>query len=122
MRPAEETNERRDRVTELTRQGLTAKQIAEQLGVTERTISRDRAARGITQPTAPRVTESEFARAKEMLDDGASYEEVARTLRRSHTAFRHRFPGYTLTKEEAAHRAVLGRRMAQLMRDTKVTK
>jgi IS30 family transposase len=116
MRPAEETNERRDRVTELTRQGLTAKQIAEQLGVTERTISRDRAARGITQPTAPRVTESEFARAKEMLDDGASYEEVARTLRRSHTAFRHRFPGYSLTPTEASQRAALGRQMAQLLK------
>jgi len=52
-----------------------------------------------------------------MLEDGASYEEVARTLRRSHTAFRRRLPGYTLTKKEAAHRAALGRQMAQLMKD-----
>ena len=117
MRPAEETNARRDRVTQLTRQGHTAKQIANLLGVTPRTVTRDRAARGITQPIHPRVTETEFARAKEMLDDGASYEEVARTLHRSHTAFRHRFPGYQLTPAEAAHRAVLGRRMAQLMKD-----
>ena len=117
MRPAEETNQRRDRVTQLTHQGHTANQIANLLGVSPRTITRDRAARGITQPKAPPVTESEFARAKEMLEDGASYEEVARTLRRSHTAFRHRFPGYALSPAEAAHRAVLGRRMAQLMKD-----
>ena len=117
MRPAEETNARRDRVTQLTRQGHTAKHIANLLGVTPRTVTRDRAARGITQPTPSRVTEDEFARAYTMLEDGASYEEVARTLRRSHTAFRHRFPGYALSPAEAAHRAVLGRRMAQLMKD-----
>ena len=117
MRPAEETNQRRDRVTQLTHQGHTAKQIANLLGVSPRTIIRDRAARGITQPQPSRVSDDEFSRAKEMLEDGASYEEVARTLRRSHTAFRHRFPGYTLTKEEAAHRAALGRQMAQLMKD-----
>ena len=117
MRPPEETNARRDRVTQLTRQGHTAKHIANLLGVTPRTVTRDRAARGITQPTPPRVTQDEFDRAHAMLDDGASYEEVARTLRRSHTAFRRRLPGYTLTKKEAAHRAALGRQMAQLMKD-----
>jgi IS30 family transposase len=117
MRPAEETAERRDRVTDLTRQGHTAKHIANLLGVTPRTVTRDRAARGITQPQPTRVTESEFARAKEMLDDGASYEEVARTLRRSHTAFRRRFPGYALSPAEASQRAVLGRQMSQLMKD-----
>ena len=122
MRPAEETNARRDRVTQLTRQGHTAKHIANLLGVTPRSVTRDRAARGITQPKAPPVTETEFARAHAMLEDGASYEEVARTLRRSHTAFRHRFPGYALTPAEAAQRARLGRQMARLMRDTKVTK
>jgi len=117
MRPAEETNARRDRVTQLTRQGHTAKHIANLLGVTPRTVTRDRAARGITQPTPPRVTQDEFDRAHAMLDDGASYEEVARTLRRSHTAFRRRFPGYQLSPAEASQRAVLGRRMAQLMKD-----
>jgi len=117
MRPAEENNARRDRVAELSRQGHTIKYIAKVLYVATRTVERDRAATGCAPPKAPRVTESEFARAKEMLEDGASYEEVARTLRRSHTAFRHRFPGYTLTKEEAAHRAALGRQMAQLMKD-----
>jgi DNA-binding CsgD family transcriptional regulator len=116
MRPAEETNARRDRVTQLTRQGHTAKHIANLLGVTPRTVTRDRAARGITQPQPTRVTETEFARAKAMLEDGASYEEVARTLHRSHTAFRHRFPGYTLSTAEASQRAVLGRQMAQLLK------
>jgi DNA-binding CsgD family transcriptional regulator len=119
MRPAEETNERRDRVAQLTHQGHTAKHIANLLGVTPRTVTRDRAARGITQPTPPRVTEIEFARAHAMLEDGASYEEVARTLHRSHTAFRHRFPGYQLTPAEASQRAALGRQMARLMKDTK---
>ena len=119
MRPAEETNARRDRVTQLTRQGHTAKHIAALLGITPRTVTRDRAARGITQPTPPRITETEFARAKAMLEDGASYDEVARTLGRATTAFRHRFPGYKLSPTERAQRAVLGRQMARLMKDTK---
>ena len=117
MRPAEETNARRDRVVDLTRQGHTAKQIADLLGVTKRTVARDRTATGCAQTKAPLLTADELERAKEMLEDGASYQEVGRTLGRYGTTIRHRFPGYTLTKEEAAHRAVLGRRMAQLMKD-----
>ena len=119
MRPAEETNARRDRVTQLTRQGHTAKQIGELLGVTKRTVARDRTATGCAQPKAPLLTQDELERAHAMLEDGASYEEVARTLHRSHTAFRHRFPGYQLTPAEASQRAALGRQMARLMKDTK---
>ena len=119
MRPAEETNERRDRVAQLTHQGHTAKHIANLLGVTKRTVVRDRAARGIAQPKAPLLTPDELERAHAMLEDGASYDEVARTLGRATTAFRHRFPGYKLSPTERAQRAVLGRQMARLMKDTK---
>jgi hypothetical protein len=35
----------------------------------------------------------------------------------SEKPFRHRFPGYSLTREEAAQRAMFDRRMAQLMKD-----
>jgi len=117
MRPAEENNARRDRVAELSRQGHTIKYIAKVLYVATRTVERDRAATGCAPPKAPRVTEDEFDRAKAMLEDGVSYEEAGRTLGRCSKVFRRRFPGYTLTKEEAAHRAMLGRQMAQLMKD-----
>ena len=119
MRPAEETNARRDRVTQLTRQGHTAKQIADLLGVTKRTVARDRTATGCAQPKAPLLTQDELERAHAMLEDGASYDEVGRTLGRCSAGLRRKFPGYKLTRTDAAQRAALGRRMAQLMRGTK---
>ena len=110
------TAERRDRVAELTRQGLTAGTIAEILGITKRSVQRHRSERGVTQPPAVHMTDRELLRAKEMLEDGASCREVARTLGRTHCTILNRFPEYKWTRSQAVQQSVLGRQMSRLMK------
>ena len=94
MNSIESAEERRDRIAELTRQGLSAPLIAEIVGVSPRTVTRARGARGCAQPAADPMTDAEIATAKAKLDDGASYSEVARTIGRSKPAVIRRIPGY----------------------------
>ena len=109
------TAERRDRVAELTRQGLTAGTIAEILGITKRSVQRHRKERGVTQPPAVHMTAEELLRAKEMLEDGASCREVARTLGRTHGTILKRFPECKWTKSQRLQQATLGRQMSRLI-------
>jgi transposase len=84
---------RRNRVLELTRAGCTISQIAKSLGVTYRTIERDRLKLGLAKQPRP-MTEEELTWARAMLEDGCPYAEVARTLRRNVGTITDRFPGY----------------------------
>lgn len=61
---------------------------------------------------APRykLTDEEKRRAAELLDDGVSYREVARTIGRSASVICRRFPGRGWTVEQVAERASLDRR------------
>lgn len=89
---AELTEQRRDRIAELTRQGLTTREIAEIVGIHPRNVTMARKVRGLSQQQTP-FTDAEKAQADAMLADGASIVEVARTLNRSsHTIHRY-FPG-----------------------------
>ena len=106
----------RDTVVELSRQGLTAKVISEKLGVTMRTVTRARAFRGIAKPGGIPMTEFELLRAKEMLEDGACYAEVARTIGRTHQTISRHLPGYQWTPEQIYEAAAIGRRVSKLMR------
>src|SRR6516165_9652663 len=99
------TAERRDRVAELTHQGLTAGTIAEILGITKRSVQRHRSERGVTQPPPIHMTDRELLRAKEMLEDGASCREVARTLGRTHRTILKRFPECKWTKSQRLQQA-----------------
>lgn len=90
---AETRAERRAMVAELTRDGFTLDQIAERLGVTHRTVSRDRLALGIAQPAVPSFTDDEYRRARALIDDGYSLMEVARTLHRDVNTICKRFKG-----------------------------
>jgi IS30 family transposase len=108
---------RRDRVVELTRKGFMVTEISALLGVAERTVTRDRVARGCAEPRWIAVTGRELLRAKEMLDDGASYSEVGRTLGRAPQSISRHLPGYQWTREQAVQAATLGRRMSKLMRE-----
>lgn len=74
---------RDERIAELTRRGYTAAQIAGLVGVTPRSVTRARRRTGISRPVGRRATPGEKQRAADMLADGASYCEVARTLGRS---------------------------------------
>lgn len=112
----EVATERRDRIVKLTARGWTAQEIADLLGVTARTVTRGRRAAGIAKPRHLPMTDDEKRAAKTLLDDGASYEEVARTIGRSSKTLARHLPGYTLGRKLAAEAATLGRTMARLER------
>lgn len=84
--------ERDERIAELTRQHYTAEEIARMVGVTARSVVRARARTGVTRPKAPLLTDSERERIEKLLDDGASYNEVARTVGRNLSCIRYNFP------------------------------
>jgi DNA-binding CsgD family transcriptional regulator len=107
----EATRERKRRVVELTRQGLSAQVIADMLGVNERTVVRDRVDEGVAQLWCGRnaMTAEELERAEELLDDGCSMAEVARTLGRHDMTLRHHFPGRSWDPQQTAEYATLMR-------------
>lgn len=93
--------ERRNMVAELTWEGWTLVEIAARLGVTTRTVGRDREKTKISRPAAKRWTEEEQRRAQELIDDGYSLMEVARTLgRHVNTIADHGFKGQGWTPEQ----------------------
>lgn len=102
----EATAERRQRVAAMTRQGMSAAIIAEALRTTQRTVCRDRSALGIAGPAPRPLTDEELRTAQALLEDGASYSEVARTLGRADTTIAHRFPGYGWTPTQGAQWAL----------------
>lgn len=57
-----------------------------------------------------KLSEDENRRAAELLEGGASYREVARTIGRSASVVCRRFPGRGWTPEQVAERASLDRR------------
>jgi transposase len=106
---------RREQVARLTRSGHSATDIAFILGVSIRTVTRNRALAGLTvgyiRPSEP--SEEQLAAAKAMLLDGACYPEVARTLGFSATTWRKRIPGfewsYSQSGQQARAMQMLGR-------------
>ncbi|TXH58301.1 MAG: hypothetical protein E6Q97_02545 [Desulfurellales bacterium] len=103
--------DRREKVVELTARGWTAKQISENLGLTERTVQRYRKSAGISEPPLPRVSDAQFDAALRLLEDGAPYSEAAATVGCSAHALRRRFPGQGWTKLEVARFSAFMRRM-----------
>lgn len=87
---------RRDAVARLTQAGCSATEIAVRLGVTRRTVQRHREITGASRDRDlyPPMTASELAIARALLEDGASYGEVARTLHRGACTIGRHFPGY----------------------------
>jgi hypothetical protein len=86
---------RDNEIAELVFKGLRPPQIAERLGVNERTVYRAKKRRGIppTRKMAPPMSEHEIGYARRMLEDGASFGEVARTLSRDLKTISKRFRG-----------------------------
>ncbi|CPT94419.1 Transposase and inactivated derivatives%2C IS30 family [Mycobacteroides abscessus] len=93
--------ERVARVATLSRGGYTDQEIAVKLGVSDRTVLRDRKAAGLpVTPTPAPLTEEERATALRLLEDGANYREVARTIGRGRTTIKRAFPGYSWTQAQ----------------------
>lgn len=99
---AEVRERRRTRVAELTRQGRSASDVAAILGITERTVQRDRAAKGIAQPASRPLTATQLDRARQLLADGAPYKEVARTIGSDTTTLAKHFPGQGWTRQQVS--------------------
>lgn len=98
---SEIVKQRRREVVALTGRGFSAPHIAAVLGITERSVIRHRQRAGITQgQKAPPMTEHEIRRAAELLDDGCSYNETARTLGRDPKTLQRRFPGRGWTPQQ----------------------
>ena len=92
--------ELRDRVVELKCRGASTSVIIDATGVGERTIYRILRDAGMGKDPNY-MSQDEVDRAREMLEDGASYMEVARTLGRSHSTIKRNLPGYTWSPEQA---------------------
>jgi DNA-binding CsgD family transcriptional regulator len=103
-----------ERIVALTKQGRTATEIADALGVTRRTVVRARRRAGIAQPVKPPLSDEERARARELLDDGASCTEVARTLGRNPKTILAHFPEYAWDQQRIGEHLALVRRFAAL--------
>lgn len=88
---------------ELLAAGHSVPQAAGKLGVTERTIHRIKAELGVRHgpPPNPRKTPEELRQIEELLEDGCSYKETARTLRINEQTIRRNFPGRGWTPHEA---------------------
>lgn len=98
-----------ERVAQLVRQGRTTPEIADILKCCERTVDRARKRAGLSKPRVPYLTSEELARAELMLADGASAEEVGRTLGRSGRTIRDRFPDMRWTRQQVGEYAALAR-------------
>lgn len=117
-RSREATADRRAEIVKLTRLGLSARDIAVNLGITKRSVYRGRTFSGVAQPKHPLMTQSEKCTAQTMLDDGASYGEAGRTIGRAAATIKKHLPGYTFDKQQSAEASALGRAMARLDRQT----
>ena len=102
-----------DRIVALTRAGVSVPNIAQLVGVSDRTVVRVRGRRGIGQPWsgANPFTDDEKLAAAALLDDGASVEEVARTLHRSSTTVHRHFPGRAWSRVQAGQFAAMFHRV-----------
>lgn len=92
---------RRERAATLTREGLSATEIADILGVSTRTVARYRRRTGtqLGEPS-PRLADDQIEWIRQLLDDGCSRAETARTVGVSpNTVCRH-FPDKHWTREQ----------------------
>lgn len=91
--PSPELSEyRRHQTRKRTMQGWSLAQIATELGVAERSVSRMRKDLKINDPRPTPLTADERARIEAMLDDGCAYAEIARTLGRGQSTIMCNYP------------------------------
>lgn len=99
------------------RRGDPPEVIATAAGYNPTTVKRILAANGVppSGPPKPRVTADELEKARAMLDDGASYWQVAETLGRAWDTWHRNLPGYpVLTRKEVAQRANMMKQLGRV--------
>lgn len=102
----------------LSNRNWTSKEIAAECNITERTVTRIRSRfRSNVERNRPRSwSDEDYEFAKELLDDGASYREVAESTGIPRTTLREIFPGQGFTKEDTARLATLLPRLPEELR------
>lgn len=106
----------REQVAELTRVGLSARQIAERLGCSKRTVTRWRRvllieSGGVPGESVAAGVNDRLAEAARLIADGAPQREVARTLHIHHRTLRREFPGTAWDRSQIGEFARLSRKL-----------
>lgn len=91
---------RRERITQLSKEGVPVAAIAVDVGVAVCTVIAVRKAAGLNRWTVRPFTLDEDQRIRDLLADGASYAEVARTVGRHHQVIGRRYPGHGWTMQQ----------------------
>lgn len=89
-----------ERVKDLTESGLSAREIADILNCSSRTVTRYRARMGILQEKLPAIPPEKASQIESLLADGASCEEAARTFGVNGKSVRNRWPQYAWSREQ----------------------
>ncbi len=110
----EKAEKRRDLVAKMTRLGVPGPIIAAHLGVSVRTVSRARRERDCAKPLPTEISEADLAVAQQMLEDGATYSEVSRTLGRDTRVWKRRFPGFDCPPERTGELSMLARTLNKI--------
>lgn len=96
--------------------GLSGVRIAQELGITTVSVYRIRKELGL-ETGAVRMTEERRAKIQSMLDDGASWMEIKKTLGVQHATMQKHFPGTQWTPEQTKEHVTavlsLGRQIYQ---------
>jgi hypothetical protein len=99
---AEAKRERQEQIAWIVqdRPSITTSELAKRFGVSKRVIQRDRKAVGVSAEPTPSWGEEKTEQVLAMLDDGASYVEISRTLGVGEDYVREKYPGRGWTKEQ----------------------
>lgn len=115
-KPPIRSEEYRNKVAELTIKGKSANEISEILHISTRTVTRIRTDTGVMAGSRSiPMTEEEIEKARNLLEAGAPYAEVGRSIGRSHHAITRNLPGYhKWSPAEASRLATLTRKLNKL--------
>ena len=103
---------RDERIVTMTREGLSASQIGAALGCTARTVTRVRARLDcLVHEKARPLTDAQLEAADQLLSDGCSIAEAARTVGASEMGLHRRFPGRAWNRAQISEYNALCRRM-----------
>lgn len=99
----------RERIVGLSLTGVPVTHLAARFGVSATSISVWRKAAGVARPANQKLSTEQLELAEQLLEDGCSYAEVARTVGVTPPCLMRRFPGRGWTPRQAGeHRQLLG--------------
>lgn len=103
---------------ELHSRGWSARQIADEVGCTVRSVSRWRKRKGLSQPTPPNgcrpISAERLEQARRLFDGGASRRDVQMTLGMSTKTIVRHFPGTAWTPRQSGEAAAMSRKLRAL--------